>query len=58
MQVVPYFTVLYRKCCNFPKWKVVQPPSRSLDSPYTEHGSPHYRTKHRLNRLPHKYINN
>ena len=32
-------------------------PTRSLDSPYTEHGNPHFHTKHRLNWLPHEYIN-
>jgi hypothetical protein len=37
--------------------KFVQPPTRSLDSPYTEHGTPHFYVEHRLNQLPHEYIN-
>ena len=56
MQVVLYFFALY-KCYNFLKWKVVQPPPRSLDSPYTEHGSPHFHIEHHLNWLTHEYIN-
>ena len=44
MQVVAYFSALYKKCYNFSKWKVVQPPTRSLDSPYTEHGTLHFHT--------------
>ena len=57
MQVVSYSSALYKKCYNFSKWKVVQPPTCSLDSPYTEHDNLHFHTKHRLNRLPYKYIN-
>ena len=57
MQVVSYFFVLYKKCYNFLKWKVVQAPTRSLDSPYTEYTILHFHTKHHLNRLPHEYIN-
>ena len=57
MQVVSYFSALYKKCYKISKWKVVKPPTRSLDSPYTEHGNPHFHTEHRLNRLPHEYIN-
>ena len=45
MQVVSYFFALYKKCYNFSKWKVVQTPTCSLDSPYTEHGNPHFHTK-------------
>ena len=41
----------------FESGKFVQPPTHSLDSPYTEHGTPHFHTKHCLNRLPHEYIN-
>jgi hypothetical protein len=37
--------------------KFVQPPIRSLDSPYTEHGTSHFHTEHHLNRLPCEYIN-
>ena len=57
MQVVSYFSALCKKCYNVLKWKVVQPPTRSLDSAYTEHGNPHFRTEHCLNRLSHEYIN-
>ena len=58
MQVVSYFFALYKKnCYNFSKWEVVKPPTRSLDSPYIEHGNLHFHTKHRLSRLPHEYIN-
>ena len=57
MQVVSYFLVLYKKCYNFSQWKVVQTLTCSLGSPYTEHGIPHFHTKHRLNRLSHEHIN-
>ena len=57
MQVVSCFFALYQKCLKFSKWKVVKTPTRSLDSPYTEHGNPHFHTKHRLNRSLHEYIN-
>ena len=57
MQVVSYFFALYKKHYNFSKWKVVQPPTHSLDSPYTEHSNPHFHSEYRLNRLPHEYIN-
>ena len=53
MQVVSYYYVLYKKCYNFSKWKVVQTPTHSLDSPYTKHGNRHFYTERRLNRLPH-----
>ena len=56
MQVVSYFFALYKKCYNFSKWKVVQTPTCSLDSPYTEHGDLHFHIERRLNRLPHEYI--
>ena len=56
MQVVSYFFALYKKFYNFSKWKVVKPPTRSLDSPYTEHGNPRFYTKHHLNWLTHEYI--
>ena len=54
MQVVLYFSVLYKKYYN---WKVVQTPTRSLDSPYIEHGNLHFFIEYRLNHLPHEYIN-
>ena len=57
MQVVSYFFALYKKCYNFSKWKVVEPSTRSLDSPYTEHGKQYFHIEHRLNRLPREYIN-
>ena len=57
MQVVSYFFVLYKKCYNFSKWKVVQPPTRSLDSPYIEHGNMQLHTEYRLNWSLHEYIN-
>ena len=41
----------------FSKWKVVRPLTQTLDSPYTKHGNPHFHTEHRLNWLPHEYIN-
>ena len=56
MQVVSNFSALYKKCYNFSKWNVVKPPTRSLDSPYTEHSNPHFHTEHHLNRSPHEYI--
>ena len=36
----------------FSKWRVVCTPTRSLDSPYVEHGNPHFHAEHRLDRLP------
>ena len=57
MQVVSYFFALYKKCYNFSKWKVVQSPTRSLDSPYTKHGNPYFHTEHHLNRLLDEYFN-
>ena len=58
MQVVSYVSTLYKKKYYiFSKWKVVQPPTCSLDSPYTKHGNLHFHTEYRLNRLPHEYIN-
>ena len=57
MQVVSCFSALYKKFYNFSKWKAIKPPTRSLDSPYLEHGNPHFHIEHRLNRLPHEYIN-
>jgi hypothetical protein len=57
MQVVSYFSALYQKNATiFSKWKVVKHPTRSLDSPYTKHGNPHFHTEPHLNRLPHEYI--
>ena len=56
LQVVSNFSTLYKNCYNFSKWKVVKPPTRSLDSSYTEHGNPHLHTEHCLNRLSHEYI--
>ena len=46
-----------QKMLQFFKVEVVQPTTCLLDSPYTEHGTPHFHTEHRLNRLPHEYIN-
>ena len=40
----------------FQNGKFVKPPTRSLDSPYTEHGNPHFHTEHHLNRLAHEDI--
>jgi hypothetical protein len=57
MQVVSYFSTLYKKRNNFSKWKFVKPPTRSLDSPYTKHGNPHFHTEYRLNWLSHEYNN-
>ena len=57
MQVVSYFSALYQNFYNFSKWKVAKSCTRSLDSPYTEHGNPHFHTEHDLNRLPREYIN-
>ena len=58
MQVVPYsFCTVQKNSTIFQSGKFVQPPTRSQDSPYTEHGTPHFHTEHRLNRLPHEYIN-
>ena len=54
MQVVSYFPALYKNFYNFSKWKVVKPPTRSLDSPHTEHSNPHFLTEHHLNQLPHE----
>ena len=51
-----FLYVLYQKCYNFSKWKVVKSSTRSLDSPYTEHGYPHFHKEYRLNRSPHEYI--
>jgi hypothetical protein len=48
---------IQKKCYNFSKWKVINPPTRSLNSPYTEHNNPHFHTEHCLNQLPHEYIN-
>jgi len=41
----------------FQSEKFVQPPTRSLDSPYTKHGNLHFHTEHHLNPLPYEYIN-
>jgi hypothetical protein len=57
MQVVSCFSDLYRQCYNFSKWEVVKPLTRSLDSPHTEHGNLHFPYRHRVNQLPHEYIN-
>ena len=57
MQVVSYFSALYKNCYNFLKWKVVQSPARSLDSSYTEHSNPHFHAEHCLNWLPREHIN-
>ena len=58
MQVVSCFLCLVQKKSQFFKVEsFVQPPTRSLDSPYIEHGTPHFHTEHRLNRLPREYIN-
>jgi hypothetical protein len=53
MQVVSYVFLPYTKNSSiFQSGKFVQPLTRSLASPYTEHGTPHFHTEHRLNRLP------
>ena len=57
MQVVPYFLPYTKNATIFQSGKFVQNSTRSLDSPYTKHGNPHFHTKHRLNQLPHEYIN-
>jgi hypothetical protein len=58
MQVVSYFFLPCTKNSTmFESEKFVQSPTRSLDSPYTEHGIPHFHTEHRLNRSPHEYSN-
>jgi hypothetical protein len=54
MQVLLYFCPIQKM---LKKWKVVKPPTLSLDSPYTKHSNPHFHTEHRLNWLPHEYIN-
>jgi hypothetical protein len=46
-----------KKITIFQSGKFVQPLIHSLDSPYTEYGTMHFHTKHRLNQLPHEYIN-
>ena len=58
MQVVSYFCCPYAKNVTiFQSGKLSNSLLVHLDSPYTEHGNPHFHTKHRLNRLPHEYIN-
>ena len=57
MQVVSYSFALYKNSTIFQSGRFVQPPTRSLDFFYTEHGTPHFRTEHHLNQLPHEYIN-
>ena len=58
MQVVSCFFALYKKNSTvFESRKFVQPPTHSLDSPYTEHDTLHFHPEHLLNRLPHEYIN-
>ena len=56
MQVVLYFYPSYKNIYNFSKWKVVKPPTRSIDSSYAEQSNPHFHTKHHLNRLTNLYI--
>jgi hypothetical protein len=46
MQVVSYFSAMYKKFIIFRSGRFVQPPTRSLDSPYTKHGTPHFHTEH------------
>jgi hypothetical protein len=53
---VIFFCLVQKKFTIFQSGKFVQPPTRSLYSPYTKHGIPHFHLKHRLNRLPHEYI--
>jgi hypothetical protein len=57
MQVVSYFFTLYKTFHKFQSRKFVQPLTRSLESPYTKHGTLHFHTEHPLNWLPHEYIN-
>ena len=52
-----FFCPIQKNATIFQSGKLVQTPTRSLDSPYTEHGNLHFHTEHRLNRLPHEYIN-
>ena len=56
MQVVSQFYSMYKKFYNFSKWKVVKPPTCSLDFPHTEHGNSRFHREHHLNRLTHEYI--
>ena len=56
MQVVPYFCALYKKCYNFQSGKLSNPYLFTRTC-YTKHSNPHFHTKHRLNQLPHEYIN-
>jgi hypothetical protein len=52
-----FFGLVQKNSTNFQSGKFVQPPTRSLDSPYTEHGTPHFHTEPCLNRFSHEYIN-
>ena len=57
MQGVSYFYALYKKMLQFLKVESCHFSTRSLDSPYTEHGTPHFHAEYHLNRLPHECIN-
>ena len=56
MQVVSYFCSMQKHSTIFQSGKFVNPPTRSLDSPYTEHGNPQSHTSHHQNWLIHEYI--
>jgi hypothetical protein len=51
------FLVCTKNSTIFQSGEFVQPSTRSLDSPYTEHGTLPFHPEHRLNRLPHEYMN-
>jgi hypothetical protein len=57
MQVVSFFFPCTKNSTISQSGKFVKPPTHSLDSPYTEHGTSHFHTKHHLSRLPHEYTN-
>jgi hypothetical protein len=58
MQVVSYiFCLVQKNSTIFESGQFVQPPTRSLNSSYIEDGTPHFHIEHRLNWLPHEYIN-
>lgn len=56
MQVVSHFYSMCKKFDNYLKWKVVKPPTCSLDFPNTEHGNLRFHRENHLNRLTHVYI--
>ena len=57
MQVVSYVYSFYKKNSTiFQSGKFFKPTTCSLDSPYTEHGNPHFHREHHPNQLTHEYI--